>query len=163
MKYNQIHTTSSLRQERNIICEQSAVGYQPSGKEHYCNEMLHFLEKRNRKGFGSLSILFMECLSQRGIRSKMVLQWCTDLRTFLEYIEDTYCITTIADLNRSHIEAYTAMVNTIYEAGEKTFMNAGDANDLLSAVRMFCMYLYSAGMIPVDYGHSAPAIPYPPR
>ena len=99
---------------------------------------------------------------KRGIRDKMVLQWCTELRPFLEYIEDTYQITAVADLDRSHIAAYAVMVRNEYEQQEQTFMNAADANDLLSVVRMFCTYLYSAGVTPEDYGYAAPVIPYPP-
>ena len=143
MKNKEIRTTSSLRQERNI------------------NNPRPCTQKRNGKGIGSLCILFMECLLKRGMLDKMVLQWCTDLRPFLEYIEDTHRITAIADLDRSHITAYAVMVRNEYEQQEQTFMNAADANDLLSAVRMFCIYLYSAGMTPEDYGHAAPVIPYP--
>lgn len=143
MGNNEIHTTSSLRRERNT------------------NNPRNFLQKRNGRGIASLCILFMECLVKRDIPLPMVLRWCTDLRPFLEYIEDTYRITAIADLDRSHIEAYAATVYTGYEGQEKTFMNAADANDLLSSVRMFCLCLYVAGKIPEDYGCAAPVIPFP--
>lgn len=150
MKNNEIHTTSSLRRERNILDT-----FRRFSPERYDRPKIH------NTGIGSLSILFMECLIKRGIRDKMVLQWCTELRPFFEYIEETYRITAIADLDRSHIAAYATMVRDEYEQQEKTFMNAADANDLLSAVRMFCIYLYSAGVTPEDYGDAAPVIPYP--
>jgi len=143
MKNKEIHTTSSLRRERNI--------YNPRT----------FLQNRNGTGFGRLVVLFMESLVKRGAEPGTVLRFCIDLRPFLENIGDAHGITVLADLERSHVEGYAAAVCSAYEAGEKTFINALDANSLLSAVRMFCLYLYTAGALAEDYGYAAPTIPYP--
>ena len=143
MKYKEIPITSSLRRERNI------------------NNPRTFSQKRNGKGLGSRCILFMESLVKREIRLPLVLQWCTDLRPFFDYLEERHGVTTITCLERRHVEAYAALVRTGYEAGEKTFTDAVDANGLLSAVRLFCLYLQSTGEIAEDYGYAAPVIPYP--
>jgi hypothetical protein len=120
----------------------------------YCR---HERQKVRNTGIGSQCILFMENLVERGIRPGMVVRWCVDLRPFLEYIERTHRITAVADLNRGHVEAYAAAVVAGWEAGEKTFTNAAYAEDLLSAVRMFCLYLNAAGVVPEDYGLSVAA------
>jgi hypothetical protein len=143
MIYKEIDTTSSLRRERNI------------------NNPRTCIQNRNGKGIGNLCILFMECLLKRGIRDKMVLQWCTDLRPFFEYLEERHGVTTVTCLKRRHVEAYAALVRTGYEAGGKKFTDALDANGLLSAVRLFCLYLLMAGVVGEDYGYAAPVIPYP--
>jgi len=126
MKYKQIDTTSSLRRERNS-----------NNPPTY-----------NNKGFAIPCIRYMESLVKRGIWPEMAVRWCIHLRPFLEYIEQTYRITVIAELDRSHVEAYAAAVVAHREAGEKTLTNSAYADDLLSAVRMFCRYLYTTE----DYG-----------
>jgi hypothetical protein len=84
------------------------------------------------------------------------------LRFFFTYIEEKHGITTdVSALERSHVEGYAAAVRSAYEAGEKTFTDALDANGLLGAVRLFFLYLQSAGAIAEDYGYAAPTIPYP--
>ena len=145
-----LHTTSPEFGKRNIL---GVFSSQPSGSPHR--------QTVRSTGLGSLSILFIESLVKRGIRDKIVLRWCTDLRPFLEYIEERHGVTAVTGLKRSHVEAYAAVVRTAYEAGRKSFTEALDANGLLSAVRMFCLYLYAIRVIPEDYGYAAPTIPYP--
>ena len=134
MKNNKIDTTSPLRQERNT------------------NNPRTFLQNRNGTGIGSLIVRFMESLIERGIAPGMIVGFCTELRPFFEYIEDTYRVTAVADLERSHVEGYAAFVRTGYEAGEMTFTNANEANGLL------CLYLQSAGVVAEDYGLLVPVI-----
>ena len=129
-----MNTTSPLRQERNI--------------NNLC------------PGFGSQIVLFMESLLERGIGPGTTVTYCSELRPFLEYIENVCRITDVDDLTGSDVAAYAATVSVDYESGEQTFTNALNANGLLSAVRMFCLYLYTAGMIPDDYSLLVPGIPF---
>lgn len=150
MKNNDIHTTSSLRQKRNILGTFSR-------QLPDCHEQ----PEEHNTGIGSLIVLFMESLVERGIEPGVIVGFCTELRPFFAYIEDVCCITAIADLECSHVEGYAAAVRTGYEAGERSFTDALDANGLLSVVRLFCLYLQSTGMIAEDYGLSFSTIPYP--
>ena len=143
MRRMKLRTTSPLRRERNI------------------NNPRTCLQNRGGTGFGSLTVLFMESLLKRGVELGIIVGFCTELRPFLEYIENTRRVTGAAGLTGSDVAAYAAAVSTAYESGEKTFTSALNANGLLSAVRMFCLYLHTAGMVPYDYGLSVPGILFP--
>lgn len=151
MNYNKIDTTSPLRQERNIP---GVFSSQPSG----CYERS---KPVHTTGIGSVVVLFMESLAERGIEPENITRLCHKLRPFFEYIEQRHGITAVARLERGHVAAYAAAVRGAYDAGEKTFTNALDANGLLNAVRLFCLYLLMAGVVGEDYGYAAPSIPYP--
>jgi hypothetical protein len=151
MNYNKIDTTSPLRRERNIL---GVFSSQPSG----CYERP---KPVHNTGIGSLVVLFMECLVKRGFEPGIILGFCIDLRPFFDYIEQRHGMTAVTGFDHRHVAAYTAAVRTAYDAGEKTFTNALDANAQLSAVRLFCLCLHIAGEVPEDYGLSVPVIPYP--
>lgn len=158
----ELPATSSLLRERNIQGvfrnRFRADGYR-NGVPH--NGKSHCLPNGKDPGFGRLCILFMEWLAGRGSKPRTIVGFCSDLLPFFDYIEEMYGITTVAGLERSHVEGYAAAVRTAYEAGEKTFTGALDANGLLSAVRMFCMYLQSAEVVAEDYGLYVSGIPLP--
>ena len=160
---NQLHTTSSLLRERNIL----GVSSNQSSVACYRKSILHggktcCLQNGDSRSIGSLCILFMESLIERDFQGRTVVAIGRDLRSFFAYIEEKHGITAeISALKRSHVEEYAAIVRGTYEAGAKTFTDALDANGLLGAVRLFFLYLHRAGAIAEDYGYAAPPIPFP--
>jgi len=153
MIYKEIDTTSPLRQERNILgvfSSESSGCYERSKPVH-------------TTGIGSLCILFMESLVRRGYEPGIILGFCIELRPFFDYLEQRHGMTAVTGLDHRHVAAYAVAVRTGYDTGEKTFTKALDANALLSAVRLFCVCLHIAGVLPEDYGLSVPVIPYPPK
>jgi hypothetical protein len=142
MIYSKIHTTSPCFRERNI------------------NNPRTSLHNGSAVAMSSICIRYIEILVKRNIKPTLIIRFCTDLRPFLEFIENIHQITTIDNLRLEHVENYAAMVRSRYRMGDMTFNDALEANGLLNVVSMFCLQLFIERLLPEDYSQ-IPLVQFP--
>jgi hypothetical protein len=97
----------------------------------------------------TLCDLFIEQLNKCTMSEKEIRDLCHYLKPFLDFLEETYNVTTIGALTRAHISEYTTIVRChSLRTNDKELSTAAGVNKYISAVRMFCIMMFIAEQQP---------------
>ena len=109
----------------------------------------------------TLFILFIKELFRRRYPRKDIRLLCKEIKPFFEYLVE-HGVHTIKDITASHVKAYAEITTqscSIYNK-EDVFITMLTADGRLCAVRMFCLQMYIAGRLPMDWSCHAPFIEF---
>ena len=105
-------------------------------------------------------IRFIKELLKRHYRPKDIRSLYTDVTPFFIHIVSVKNIYTIKEIKPEHVTEYCDSVRASI-TGLNSFWPVLHANNKLCAVRMFCLQMFIAGVLPSDYSIHAGFIDIP--
>jgi hypothetical protein len=109
---------------------------------------------------GILYLRFVKELLKRRYERKEIRRLCRDIKPFFDYLRDDPCVKSVRGVRLHHVRDYADRVKSSCTA-TAAFMTVLDANDKLNAVKMFCLQMFIAGLLPRDYADFVGCVEFP--
>jgi hypothetical protein len=107
-------------------------------------------------------IRFIKELRRRDYQRKEIRSLCRDIKPFFDYLQRFPSVKSIRGIMPHHVRDYADMIKRSCTA-TTTFMTVLENNNKLCALKMFCLQMLIAGLLPRDYAADIGFIDLPDR
>jgi hypothetical protein len=120
---------------------------------------LHIIGEKIMKTF---YIRLIKEMLRRNYERREIRTVCRDIKPFFDYLQSFPFVKGVRGIMPHHVRDYADMVKRSCTP-TTTFMTVLSANDKLCALKMFCIQMFIAGLLPRDYAADIGFIKLPAR